>query len=236
MTNDESSSNDECVNDEAFVIRHSNLIRHSTFVIRVSAIAALACGCGNPSRANIELRKQVQQLQGQVSSLQRQHDADQRLIQGLRDRQGTIPTLPTTRLSRLFTTHGLEFGRLTGGADLDSNKPGDEGLLLYMTPVDETGQPIKAAGSFDVEAFDLAEPADPRIGHWHFDLQQSRASWNGFLLDYGYILTCPWQKKVPRHRDITVRVTFSDELTQIPFTAQRVVRINPPPEAPASPR
>ena len=228
------------MNDEAsidrhrFVIRPSSLICHSSFVIRLSAIAALACGCGNPSRANIELRKQVQQLQAQVSSLHREHEADQRLIHGLRDRQGTLPTLPATRLARLFTTHGLEFGRLTGGADLDPNKPGDEGLLLYMTPEDETGQPIKAAGSFDVEAFDLAEPNDPRIGHWQFDLQQSRASWNGFLLDYGYILTCPWQKKVPRHRDITVRVTFLDELTQIPFTAQRVVRINPPPETPVS--
>jgi hypothetical protein len=187
-------------------------------------------GCGTPNRVNIELRKQNQQLQQQLSQLQHQHQADERIIQGLRDRSGTLPTLPTTRLEELFTTHGIEFGRLTGGADLDPGKPGDEGLAVFVNPVDQTGGKFKAAGTFDFDVFDLDEPQHPLIGHWHFDLEQSKAAWTDALFQYGYTFTLPWQKVVPHHPNLTVKGTFFDELTQTPFTAQKVVRINPPPQ------
>jgi len=199
-------------------------------------LAALTCcgaalavaGCGTPSQANIELRKQNQQLQFRVTTLQRDITGDQQVIQGLRDRVGTLPTLPTTRLAELFTTHSIRFGYLTGGADLDPTKPGDEGLAVYVITVDESGDKIKAAGTFDIDAFDLAEPKDPLIGHWHFDLQQSRQAWTNVLLEYDYAFLVAWQARIPLHPDITVKVTFFDELTQTPFTAQRVVHVNLP--------
>jgi hypothetical protein len=187
-------------------------------------------GCGSPNQANIALRKQIQTLQTQVNELQVQHQGDQRTIQGLRDRSGYLPTLPAARLDELFTTHGLEFGRLTGGADLDPAKPGDEGFVVYIVPTDQAGEKLKAAGSFDIEAFDLAEPKNPLLGHWHFDLQQSKDTWTGALLQYNYVLTCPWQNKMPRHPDITVKVKFFDELTQTPFVAQKVIRASVPPQ------
>jgi len=195
------------------------------------AIASLYCvslfGCRGPDPANIELRKHNQVLAAQVKSLTQQHDGDLRVIAGLRERNGSIPTLPTTRLAELFTTHSIEFTRLTGGADLDPNKPGDEGLAIYVVPNDQYDQMLKAAGTFDIEAFDLAEPSKQEIGKWHFDLQQSRDAWNGWALAYAYGLICPWQT-VPRHADITVRVTFFDELTQTPFVAQRIIHVNLP--------
>ena len=202
--------------------------------LKLSAVLAggalfCATGCGSPNRANIELRKQIQALEAQNATLRQQHAGDERVIAGLRERQGTLPTLPTTRLSELFTTHGVQFTRLTGGADLDPSKPGDEGLAIYVVPIDETGEKLKAAGSFDVEAFDLAEPQHPLVGHWHFDAQQARAAWSGVLLQYNYVLLCPWQSVLPKHPDLTIKVTFLDALTQTPFTAQRIVHINPPP-------
>lgn len=204
--------------------------RLSSLAPAVFILAFLAIGCGSPNRANIELRKQIQQLRAQVNQLQVEHQGDQRTIQGLRDRAGYLPTLSTSRLEQLFTTHGLEFSRLTGGADLDPAKPGDEGFAVYIVPLDQTGEKLKAAGTFDIDAFDLAEPKDPLLGHWHFDLQQAKAAWTGVLLQYNYVLICRWQKKVPRHPDITLKVTFFDELTQTPFTAQKVIRINVPPQ------
>lgn len=204
--------------------------------LRFSAVlagGALVCaaGCGSPNRVNIELRKQIQTLQAQDAALRQQHGADERVIAGLQDRQGTIPTLPASRLAGLFTTHGLQFGRLTGGLDLDASKPGDEGFGVYVVPVDETGDKLKAAGSFDIEAFDLAQPQSPFVGHWHFDLQQTRAAWTSVILQYNYVLICPWQKVVPAHAALTIKVTFLDALTQTPFTAQQVIRVNLPPAA-----
>ena len=218
-------------------LRADSRLALKVYVNRMQRIAASACllafcvtGCGSPNRANIELRKQVQELQVQVNELQVQRQADHQTIAGLRDRSNTLPTLTAARLDQLFTTGGLEFGRLTGGADLDPNKPGDQGLAIYVFPTDHSGEKLKAAGTFDIEAFDLAEPKDPQLGHWHFDLEQSRKAWTGTLLQYNYVLICPWQSKTPRHPAITMKITFFDELTQTPFSAQRVVQINVPPQ------
>jgi hypothetical protein len=43
-----------------------------------------------------------------------------------------------------------------------------------------------------------------------------------------YALTCPWQT-IPKHPNLTVRVTFTDELTHAKFTIQRPVTVNLPP-------
>jgi len=190
-------------------------------------------GCGSPNKPNIELRRQVQQLQADAAAAKAQHEADARVIASLRDQKGTVPTLPTTRLDRLFTTHGIQFGRLTGALDSDPQKPGDEAFVVYVVPTDQTGEMLKAAGTFDIEAFDLADPAHPLVGHWHFDLDQSKQSWHGALLEYAYALVCPFATP-PKHPDLTVKVTFLDELTQTPFTIQKVIQINLPASRPTT--
>lgn len=202
--------------------------RRIKFALRM-AIASFGCatlvGCGGPNAANTELRKQNQVLSAKIQELDHQHQGDLRVIAGLRERQGSVPTLPTTRLAELFTTHSIAFTKLNGGADTDPSKPGDEGLAVYVVPNDQFGQALKAAGSFDIQAFDLAEPTKPQIGKWHFTIQQAKDAWNGWGLAYAYGMICPWQT-APRHADITVRVTFFDELTQTPFTAQTIVHVN----------
>ena len=86
------------------------------------------------------------------------------------------------------------------------------------------------AGAFTVEAFDLAAtPA--KLGTWTFDLAAARAAWSGGLMSYQYVLTCPWQSGqggVPKHDEVTIKVTFRDELTGREFAAQRVVKVKLP--------
>ena len=125
------------------------------FQARSFALAAglLIAGCGSPNKPNIALRKKIQGLDAQIVQLQRQHEADQATIAGMNQRVGSVPTLPQDRLERLFTVHGIKLGRLTGGADLDPAKPGHEGLKVYLTPLDETGDQLKSAGAITIEAF-----------------------------------------------------------------------------------
>src|SRR6185436_3713615 len=120
------------------------------------------------------------------------------------------PSLPADRLAKLFTTTDIQLGRLTGGADLDPDRPGDEGLKVYVTPVDNSGQKFKAAGAIVVEAFDLAAPAaSSRVGRWEFSVENAAKYWSGALLRYEYVLPCPFEKR-PAHTDVTVKVTFTD--------------------------
>ena len=142
--------------------------------------------------------------------------------------------LPPDELKKMWLTAGLNFGRFTGGANLDDKKPGDQGLRVYICPADEFGMPIQAAGSFVVEAFDLAQPGDNRLGRWEWSAINAKSQWRSFLFEFGYELTCPWQK-LPTRSDITVRVTFTDELTHIAFVAEKLVHANIPPSAATAP-
>jgi hypothetical protein len=189
-------------------------------------------GCGGPNTASIEVRKQNQSLLDEIASLKRAREADAATIRGLQQRIGTLPTLPQERLEKLFTVHSLQLGRLTGGADLDRSKAGDEGIKVYATPTDDDGEPLKAAGTFVVEAFDLAAKT-AELGKWTFDLDATRKSWNGAVLSHQYVLSCPWQKP-PRHDEVTIKVTFRDELTGREFHQQKVVKVRLPGTGPST--
>lgn len=214
------------------VLRRPNVLPRATRLMAcrsgVFAIGLIAvAGCGSGERqANIGLRKQVQSLESKVAELTRVRDADAARFHTLEASVPTVPTLSNERLRMLFTAHGLSLKRLTGGADLDPAKPGDEGLKIYAVPIDDDGDELKAAGAFVVEAFDLADGGKV-VGKWTFDSVAARKTWNGAALLYEYVLVCPWQSPPP-HADVTLKVTFSDDLTGRSFTELKQVRIKLP--------
>lgn len=189
------------------------------------AVSALVSACAKPNAANIQLRKENQTLRDKVDQLDRDLVGARATIAALESKATTVPVLPGARLEQLFTVHGLQLGRLTGEGDIDYNKPGNEGLKIYVVPTDDQNQPIKAAGSFTVDAFDLAEKSNNQVGHWEFPLSQARQLWFGQAMLNTYVLPAPWQT-IPRHNQVTIRVTFTDALTQRQFTAQKVVTID----------
>jgi outer membrane murein-binding lipoprotein Lpp len=187
----------------------------------------LAACSSSPNKANIELRKQNQQLQAQIEDLNRRHDADQAAIRGLQAGATTVSVLPQDQLDELFTTAGLKFGILTGGYHPNPAQPGDTMLKVYVVPIDQQGDRLKAAGSFHVELFDLALKSDNRLGSWDFDLPTTKSDWyDGGLLET-YVLDCPWQT-VPVHAKLLARVTFTDALTHRVFTVDKELTVAPP--------
>lgn len=187
-----------------------------------AVIVGMVAGCAGPNQANIELRKQNQELEEKIQAMETKAGADAATIRSLEGKVGTVPTLSKDRLDKLFTVHGIKLNRLTGGADWDG-KAGEDGLKVYATPLDQEGQTLKAAGSFVVEAFDLS--ANPQaIGKWEFDVKAAREAWNGAAFSYQYVLKCPWQKS-PEHEELTVKVTFRDELTGRAVHEQIVVKV-----------
>ena len=210
-------------------------LRHLPLLLLVGLSTGGCVFFKTPSGANIKLRKQVQSLEGQIAQLNQQHQADRATIRGLSGGGGTTPVVELGRLDKLFTTHAIRVGRLTGGADLDPSKPGDEGFKVYVNTLDQHADQIKSAGSFVVDAFDLSDPQSPRLGHWEFPVEKAQDNWHSFLTRYEYVLTCPWQNAVPRHPDVTVKLTFTDELTGRKFDAQHVAKVQVPPTAATQP-
>ena len=191
-------------------------------------IAGLLGGCGpKPSAANIELRKELQDSTLKLDDAGRQHAADVATIRSLQQNATTVPVLPQERVAELFTTHGIRIERLSGGMDSDPKSTGDEGLRIYVTPFDATNDDLKSAGTFTVEAFNLAADAKV-IGKWTFDNKQARTAWKGFGLLYEYVLECPWQQVQPTDPQLTVRVTFTDALTRRVFIEQKTIDVQVP--------
>lgn len=197
----------------------------------LSVVQLLSSGCSSPSAANNKLRAENLKLQDQITSLQREKESDRATIQAKETMSGTIPTLPQERLDKLFTAGGLKLGRLTGGDHWTGPNTGDDGIKVEAVPLDQQGEKLKAAGSFVVELFDLSQPTEAHVGHWSFNVDQSRQNWYGGGLLYSYILKCPWQK-APVHADLTLKVTFTDELTGREFTQQQIVKVHPPTNTP----
>lgn len=195
--------------------------------------ALLLAGCGRPNATNISLRKEIQNLQEQLETLRRDSAGQARVIEGLRQKSGTLQTLSAERLARLYTVHDLKFGRLTGGADIDPARPGDEGLKLQVTPLDATGDSLKAAGSFEIEAFDNSRPQSASVGKWSISLEESKNAWRNVLTQYNYNFTLPWQVP-PTGNTLHVEVTFVEELTQTPIKKTIDIHLTPPPAPPGT--
>jgi outer membrane murein-binding lipoprotein Lpp len=191
----------------------------SQTLVAMMAIAVLLTGCGTPSAANIQLRKQNQTLADKIDQLNQQHARDVDTLAACQSSHPTTQSLAPDRLEQLVTTHGLTFGKLTGGDNTDSTKNVDSQLEVYVAPIDADGTPIKAAGAFRVDAFDLSDPAHPLVGSWRFDWPRARQLFYARFLSYTYVLPCPFQKQ-PAHGGLTVRVTFDDALTGREFVAQ----------------
>ena len=189
-------------------------------------VAALcAAGCASPNKANIALRKQVQTLETHMKDRDAQHAADQAALAHVTaDR--TIQTLPAAKLDRLFRTSAIIFKRLTLGEDLDPTKPGDEGFKVAIAPVDQFNDEFKASGSITIELFDLAAP-QTRLGTWTFDTAQTQSMWLSTPVFDGYVLQFPWQTP-PTHSKLTVKATFTEELTGATFEAKTDLTVNVP--------
>lgn len=192
-----------------------------------SAALLLGSGCGAPNKANIDLRKQNQALRAELETLRRQREADAASLAAMRRADGgTQPAaagLAPAQLESLYTVAGLKLGALTGGYDADRGKPGDDALRVQAVPTDAEGDPIKSAGAFVIEAFDLSGDG-ALAGRWTFDVDQARRQWHGAGMLYCYLFTLPLER-TPASPQLTLKVTFTDALTGRQFTQQRPITL-----------
>ncbi|MFQ6048128.1 MAG: hypothetical protein ACE5K7_02060 [Phycisphaerae bacterium] len=194
-------------------------------------------GCAWPDQARQieQLQQQNEQLRQQVESLQRQLTDNQQLLDAQAQRIRTLLRLGPKRLERLYWPVRLEIDALSGGYDADG-KGGDDGVEVYLRPVDQDGHAITAAGQIRVELYDLANPDGQHlVGRRSLDPDQARRAWFGRFWTHHYTVKCPWLAgKRPTHRQITIRATFIDYLTGRTLRAQRVCTVKLAPASQAT--
>lgn len=190
--------------------------------------AALCCaaGCEQQNEA-LELRREIadlrQQLRDKGDRIAALEAANRETNKELQQARG----FTDADLEKIFYPTELVIDELTGGEDFDGDG-GDDGVSVYLRPVDRVGDVLKVAGDIRVELYDLqAAEGQKLVSECIVPVDHVEKLWYGKLLTYHYAIECPWGPgRKPTHDEITVRATFRDFLTKRVLTAQRVVKVD----------
>lgn len=136
----------------------------------------------------------------------------------------TLPSEQSQALHRAtkLTLHSL----MTGGWDNDPT-PGDEGLTVLLSPVDEHGDLVKLGGDIELELLDLSQGGEQqRLGTWSFPRDEVADLWHKGLLGSGFLVRVPWQT-MPASERLTV-VARLKTVDGRRFDATHQVVVTPP--------
>jgi hypothetical protein len=152
------------------------------------------------AREKTELTKDLEQCRAENFQLQEQ-------IKALSAIPGDKRTNPY-KLSRIQITRYSNF--------YDKNNDGKrEKLIVYVQPLDEDGDHLKASGTVDVQLWNLNNlNGQALLGEWKVEPPALRKLWFETIVSTGYRLTFDAPPSVePLAEPLTIKVTFTDYVT-----------------------
>jgi hypothetical protein len=191
----------------------------------VSVICGLAlavvAGCETAPLTEqvIALREENRNLQSRLEQADDQNQQLQQQLQVL----GTLP--PDIRLENLYNVQKIKVTRYTNLYDVDEDGHYEK-LVVYIQPIDEEGDIVKASGTVDVQLWNLDKKnGDALLNQWHVEPQELKKSWFATLLTINYRLAFDVADKVTGdEKALTVKVTFTDYLTGKVLQEQRTFK------------
>ena len=199
------------------------------FPLRTALLAAAgaamltAPGCGLFQRDD-KLQQQLQDCQNELQKVQLQRDELQQFTLDQQKQIRSLQNLGDKRLEKLYHVKTIEIGRYTAGVDNDP-RPGDDAVKVFIRPLDQNGDVVKAAGDMTIQIFDLSlAPKDTLIALCQYKVDELSKYWASGFLTYHYSFECKW-KTPPRSTDVTVRAEFVDYLTGKHHVAQTVAKV-----------
>ncbi len=207
-------------------------LRHCVTLLAVpAALLWLATGCDSvPSEKFRQVQRENQAAQEKVRQLEGLVADEQKSVRNLQEQLTNARGMDPALMAQLATPSRLQIESMSGGYDTD-RKAGDDGIVLYVQPVDGDNDPIKAAGSFRVTLLDLSDPLQPKvISPYEFDVPTTRKLWYGRLMTNHYTIRCPWPPTgIPKTEKITAVIEFKDLLGGRILTAQQTFNVTLPP-------
>ena len=201
------------------------------FLARISllSVIVIAAGCGDtnngtPRRGAVS--RQVEELRGQKAELERRLEQADKENEGLKKQMEALAGLPGDKKAEsIYRLKALKIGRYTNLYDEDKNGT-KETLIVYVQPIDETGDVIKAAGAVDVQLWDLNKPStEALVSQWSVAPNELRKLWVDSIALTGYRLTYGAGGKVEKFDSpLTVKVTFTDYLSGRTFSEQKAIK------------
>jgi hypothetical protein len=215
-----------CTQEPPMNSRSLSITLRSTLIASITLTAALA-GCEADN--DMQLRREIQQLEEAVKDRDQRISSLQNQLREMNTRLQVARGISDDDLQYLFTPQRLTIMPLSGGEDYDE-QPGHDGITVYLQPTDEVGDVLKVAGSIRVELFDLAlDDGKSLVGRVEVPISEAGDYWFGDLWTYHYTIKVPWlEDNPPKSKEITIRATFTDYLSQRVMVAQAMREVELP--------
>ncbi len=157
-----------------------------------------------PAKSNAKLTDEVAQLTKQVEGLM-----------GL-NKEARTEALSTLKAVELLSKSGLYPN--------DTTKKKDK-LVVYLKPIDDVGDVIKAAGEVDVELWNLnAKPENAMLAQWKIVPEELKKRWTSSLMSTHYKLQFDAASALAgTEKELTLKMQFTDYLTGRVFKSQLVI-------------
>jgi len=194
-------------------------------LLALAAILPAGCGIGSARKHPAELK--VEALQREKAEVARHLEQCQVETVQLQDQIKAMAALPRDSRMNPYKLTGIRIARYTGFYDNDKDGRREK-LLVYVQPIDENGDIIKAAGTVHVQLWNLEDPNSAvLLGQWQVRPAQLHKLWISALVSEYRI---PFDVSLTPEllaRPLTVKVTFTDYLTGEIFREQHVIKPQP---------
>ncbi len=192
----------------------------------VLCVLTFVAGCENANSQQSLLVEQIGNLTEQNKQLENQLEQTRAENKQLITQIQVLSGLPEeVKGENLYRLQNIKIGKYTGFFDKDDDGT-KEKLIVYIQPLDEEGDIIKATGDMDVQLWDLdsSEADQALLGQWHVEPGELKKLWFATLVTINYRLTFDIADKVKSFdKPLTVRVNFTDYLSGKVFKEQKVI-------------
>ncbi len=189
------------------------------------ALLLFSAGC-NDSERRLSRDAQISALRQQNKQLENQLQQSKNETEQLKKQMTSLSELdPNARIENLYSLQSIRLTRYTNLYDKD-NDGKKEKLIVYLQPVDEENDVVKATGAVDVQLWDLNKPeGQALLGQWHVEPSELKKCWVATLITINYRLPFDVAGKIDSSKgDLTVKVTFTDYISGKVFIEQHVIK------------
>ncbi|MFZ0035209.1 MAG: hypothetical protein WAK60_09530 [Sedimentisphaerales bacterium] len=196
-------------------------------IILVGCLLAGAAGCDDGSKnSKALLKEKINTLGQEKAELKSQVEQSKLEVEQLKKQVQVLYKLPPE--VRIKDLYDLQKVRITKYTNLyDKDKDGKkETLIVYIQPVDEEDDIVKASGAVDVELWDLnKKEGQAMLGRWQVTPGELKKLWFATMITTNYRLTFDVADKITGgEKELVVKVTFTDYPSGKVFEEQKVIR------------
>lgn len=189
------------------------------------ALLALVAGCQNPETTS-DLRKKIITLNKENKKLSNQINQLTTENRQLKKQLDTLSAAPDAQNpDTIYKIQSLNITDHTNIYDKDENGT-KEKLIVYLQTIDSTGDVIKAAGSVEVQLWNLNKKSEgAHLATWDIQSEGLKKLYFDGLINTYYRLTFDVGDKIEKFEEpLTVKVSFTDYLTGRVFRQQKVIK------------